>query len=308
MSTPKISVIVPVYNVEKYLPRCIDSILAQTFTDFELLLIDDGSRDRSGEICDEYAKKDNRIRIFHKENGGVSSARNIGLDNARGEWLAFIDSDDMVDTDYLTLYGYEDADVIEKNYCVCDGNLKRKKFYPVEERIFNTQKDYFHFYVNKRNNALWNKIIRRDLTLGIYFNNSVSVGEDFLFYIGFIAKVHRYKYSSVGCYYYFINQSVNSVMSKINSKQDERIRILWMNINNVNKILSSKELSYLRDGIIYNTYVISLFKNRHLMSKKDLQQLKVLFSRMTFRRLSFVWNKNKLKLYMYKFFLLVIGK
>ena len=93
--TPKISVIVPVYNVEKYLPRCIDSILSQTFTDFELLLIDDGSPDNCGKICDEYAAKDSRVRVFHKPNGGVSSARNLGLDNARGEWIAFIDSDDF---------------------------------------------------------------------------------------------------------------------------------------------------------------------------------------------------------------------
>ncbi|MGL5015770.1 MAG: glycosyltransferase family 2 protein [Bacteroidales bacterium] len=94
--TPKISVIVPVYKVEKYLPKCIDSILAQTFTDFELLLIDDGSPDNSGAICDEYAKKDSRIRVFHKENGGVSSARNLGLDEAKGEWVWFVDGDDWV--------------------------------------------------------------------------------------------------------------------------------------------------------------------------------------------------------------------
>lgn len=98
---PKISVIVPIYNVEKYLSCCIDSILAQTYTDFELLLIDDGSSDGSGKICDEYAKKDIRIKVFHKENGGVSSARNVGLDNARGEWVAFVDSDDTLDVDFL---------------------------------------------------------------------------------------------------------------------------------------------------------------------------------------------------------------
>ena len=83
---PQISVIVPVYNTEKYLHRCIDSILSQTFTDFEVLLIDDGSTDSSGEICDEYAAKDSRVRVFHKENGGVSSERNMGLDNAYGEY------------------------------------------------------------------------------------------------------------------------------------------------------------------------------------------------------------------------------
>ena len=80
-----ISIIVPVYNVEKYLQRCIESILAQTFADFELLLIDDGSKDKSGEICDNYALKDKRIKVFHKENGGVSSARNLGIAKAQGE-------------------------------------------------------------------------------------------------------------------------------------------------------------------------------------------------------------------------------
>ena len=98
-----ISVIVPVYNTELYLHRCIDSILSQTFTDFELLLINDGSTDRSGEICDEYAGKDKRVRVFHKENGGVSSARNIGLDEARGEWIAFVDSDDWVSPKLLEI-------------------------------------------------------------------------------------------------------------------------------------------------------------------------------------------------------------
>lgn len=84
MSNPKISVIVPIYNTEKYLHRCVDSILSQTFTDFELLLIDDGSTDSSGAICDEYAVMDSRVRVFHKENGGVSSARNLGIGNRKG--------------------------------------------------------------------------------------------------------------------------------------------------------------------------------------------------------------------------------
>lgn len=99
MSSPIISVIVPVYNTEKWLRRCVDSILAQTFTDFELLLIDDGSTDGSGAICDEYAGIDSRVRVFHKPNGGVSSARNLGLNNARGEWISFVDADDWI---YLT--------------------------------------------------------------------------------------------------------------------------------------------------------------------------------------------------------------
>ncbi len=114
----KISVIIPVYNVEKYLHRCIDSILAQTFTDFELLLINDGSKDNSGKICDEYAAKDSRVRVFHKENGGASSARNLGLDNAKGEWVTFVDSDDWIAAEMyhnmLDKAKGEDADIV---YC-----------------------------------------------------------------------------------------------------------------------------------------------------------------------------------------------
>lgn len=89
-----VSIIVPVYNAEKYLSRCVDSILSQTMKDFELLLIDDGSQDESGRICDEYSEKDARVRVFHKPNGGVSSARNLGIDHAKGKYIIFIDSDD----------------------------------------------------------------------------------------------------------------------------------------------------------------------------------------------------------------------
>lgn len=97
---PQISVIVPVYNVEKYIHPCIDSILAQTFTDFELILVDDGSPDNCGSICDEYAKKDSRVRVIHQINSGVSAARNHGLEIARGQYICFIDSDDMLHAEY----------------------------------------------------------------------------------------------------------------------------------------------------------------------------------------------------------------
>lgn len=108
-----ISIIVPVYKAEKYLHRCVDSILAQNYADFELLLIDDGSIDNSGIICDTYAAMDVRVRVFHKENGGVSSARNLGLENARGEWVTFVDSDDWVEKTYLEdLISNSDADFI----------------------------------------------------------------------------------------------------------------------------------------------------------------------------------------------------
>ncbi len=96
---PIISVIVPVYNVEEYIHRCIDSILAQTFKEFELILVDDGSPDQSGKICDEYALIDSRIKVIHKKNGGLSDARNAGLEVAQGEYIGFVDSDDFIESD-----------------------------------------------------------------------------------------------------------------------------------------------------------------------------------------------------------------
>lgn len=114
-----ISVIVPVYNAEKYLHSCIDSILRQSFKDFEIMLIDDGSKDGSSAICDEYAAKDSRIRVFHKPNGGVSSARNLGLDNARGEWVTFVDSDDWIAPTFLELL-LESANKNHADICMCD--------------------------------------------------------------------------------------------------------------------------------------------------------------------------------------------
>ena len=102
---PKISIIVPVYKVEPYIHKCVDSILGQTFTDFELILVDDGSPDNCGKICDEYAQKDSRIKVIHKENGGLSDARNAGIDIAKGEYIGFVDSDDWIEPDmYKLLY------------------------------------------------------------------------------------------------------------------------------------------------------------------------------------------------------------
>ena len=123
IQAPLVSIIVPVYNAEKYLNRCVDSILSQAMTDFELLLIDDGSKDNSGRICDEYATKDARVRVFHKPNGGVSSARNLGLDNAIGKWITYVDADDRCSCEYLEhllAKTDEETDLILSYAVVCD--------------------------------------------------------------------------------------------------------------------------------------------------------------------------------------------
>ena len=138
---PKISVIIPVYNAEKYLYRCIDSVLVQTFTNWELLLIDDGSKDSSGVICDEYAAKDTRVKVFHKENGGVSDTRNYGLDLAQGKYLMFLDSDDFwLRNDVLEMLigkaEENDLDIIRGEYSAMleDGTLAWNREISAERR------------------------------------------------------------------------------------------------------------------------------------------------------------------------------
>ena len=131
---PKISIIVPVYNTEKYLHRCIDSILAQTYTDFELLLINDGSTDSSGAICDEYATKDSRVRVFHKENGGVTSARSLCVNNSKGDWVSFVDSDDTIKDCYIDVLSggiEDDIDIVVTKISsenILDGKCSNKLF------------------------------------------------------------------------------------------------------------------------------------------------------------------------------------
>ena len=120
MNSPLISVIVPVYNAEGTLRQCVDSILGQGNKDFELLLVNDGSNDNSPAICDEYSQKDNRVKVFHKPNGGVSSARNLALDVAQGRWICFIDSDDYITENYFDITSGNSDDILIKGYKTFD--------------------------------------------------------------------------------------------------------------------------------------------------------------------------------------------
>lgn len=308
MNNPKISVIVPVYNVEQYLPRCIDSILAQTFTDFEILLINDGSTDNSGKICDEYAQKDNRIRVFHKKNGGVSSARNVGLDNAKGEWLAFIDADDWIDVNYLIIENYNNADVIEKSYIICD-ELHTIYTCFAKNIKFNSQEDFFRWYVNKRNNALWNKIIKRELTIGHYFDNNVQMGEDFLFFLSFISQIQKYQYSTIGIYYYF--KRSDSATDSFANNLYKRIQVLWNNMSKVSEILHNDNMQDLRNGIIYHTYVWNLFRLAKYMKKNDIIRLKDIYKEMNWNKMKYIKISVRIKLYLSRLILngnMFIGK
>ncbi|MBT2679817.1 glycosyltransferase [Bacillus sp. ISL-35] len=219
---PKISIIVPVYKVEKYLHKCINSILAQTFTDFELILIDDGSPDNCGRICDKYARKDSRVSVIHKENGGLASARNAGLDIAKGEYIGFVDSDDWIESDmYELLY-----DLCTENDCDIS-NISSIIYF--KDRI---QKNGTHpLIVHQKSEAMkamlvgdlydevvWTKLIKRTLLEDIRFSEGM-VYEDTAFTYKVIHKSK--KVCSIGAPKYHYIKREESIMD--NAKKSIRI-------------------------------------------------------------------------------------
>ena len=202
--SPKISIIVPVYKVEEYLSKCIESIILQTYINWELVLVDDGSPDRSGQICDEYAEKDTRIRVFHKDNAGVSSARNFGLDSAKGEFVMFVDSDDWISTDCLQVC----VDEIEKDkldalqfgfISVTDGLEKscvKTSTIPLsgEKYIQN----------NSFNVCAGGGIYKREIIeeQKLRFPEELKLAEDQIFVLSFFKSARCIKYLDQGLYYY----------------------------------------------------------------------------------------------------------
>ncbi len=200
-----VSVIVPIYNSEKYLKRCVDSILSQTFSDFELLLVDDGSTDGSGSICDEYSAKDSRVRVFHKENGGVSSARNLGLDNARGEWITFVDSDDYLEKSFLAeLSEFEDVDFvisggrfINKGRNYAPQSISKMK---VEDDLPFMDEQLMQIYLR----TPWAKLYKHSIILqnNLRFDSCLYIGEDTEFNLRYMQSVECVGFSSEALYCY----------------------------------------------------------------------------------------------------------
>lgn len=290
---PKVSVIIPVYNVEKYLSRCIDSVLAQTFTDFEILLIDDGSYDNSGYICDQYAENDNRIRVFHKENGGVSSARNVGLDNARGEWIAFIDADDWISEDYLKQEYDVNTDIIQLGYNVISENGELIRTFKVQKKILTKQESIYKHFVQKRTNALWDKLFSYNVISKTRFNIKVSVGEDFLFTLSLMKTIKSYSFSTTGMYSY-INRD-DSTMGRINKRPRERLSIALQNIDNICKTINN--LHYLKNSILFSTYLNIIILNASLLTKEEKEYIIKLFSKIKLNTLKYVTLKDKVYIY-----------
>lgn len=214
MKQPKISVIVPVYNVEKYLRRCVDSILSQTFTDFELLLIDDGSTDASGSICDEYAQKYQKVHAWHLLNGGPSKARNFGIEKAVGDYLYFVDSDDWIEPSSLRdFFGNEttEYDVYFQSFVQhnLDGSVTREELL---ERIAvgeDVKEALSYLIINSKFGWTWIKILKRSILCeyNIRFDEHCSLQEDELLTLQYCQHIKSLVMRKNANYHYYIYNS-----------------------------------------------------------------------------------------------------
>lgn len=222
----RFSILVPVYQVEKYLPECIDSIRKQTFSDYEVILVDDGSRDMSGKICDQYAAIDTRVRVIHKQNEGLLLARRTAIGVATGDYLVFVDSDDMMEQDELdkinTVLEMYNSDIVLFNaYLYCDG--KKKIFFKdlFEERVYSGQEKKIFLSRMAHDfaiNGMWLKAVRREIIdkENDYRHCSyVSNGEDLLQSIALFDRMESIYYLNQALYNYRINnQSMTQNYSK----------------------------------------------------------------------------------------------
>lgn len=200
---PSISIIVPVYKVEKYLNRCLDSIIAQTFTDWECILIDDGSPDNSGEICDDYAKKDERFVVIHQENAGVSAARNAGLDITKGEYITFVDSDDWVENSFLQ---EQYSDIVSDDYdvCICGFVGNKKKRYQILN-CFEAKTKLFEEEGTGGYSVL--RLIKKEIINNVRYNTSIYYLEDTDFFYRLYNNCTKILWTDKPLYNYFDNEN-----------------------------------------------------------------------------------------------------
>lgn len=304
----KISVIVPVYNSDKYLKRCIHSIKFQTFKDWELILINDGSTDKSGCICDFYAKQDKRIKVIHKSNSGVSSARNIGIEKSKGEYITFVDSDDWIESDFFEKIVKEmekmNVPVLISGYLKDNGNITINRFKGKYKEIIDINKAQKEFFLcNKFSWAIYAKFYKREILDKIRFDSRFKIGEDMLFFWQVLNRVKKIGYLPLYKYHYDISAS-KTMTSDFSLKWFDGLKVKKIIYDDVKsnykelKILAKilyivemmilakkaikfekyntkKLVEYLQIKIRNNIYLIFLYPNSNIMSFR--QRLGMIF-------------------------------
>ena len=271
-----ISIIVPVYNVEKYLDRCIDSIINQTYKNIEIILVDDGSTDQSSIICDKYSKLDKRIKTIHKKNGGLSSARNTGLDIAKGNLLGFVDGDDYIDSNMIEeLYKNiikTKADIVICNFVRFDEEKETFNKYSKKKFIVEEKDKYNYLFNEYRIPTVvqWNKLFKKEVFKDIEYKKG-KINEDEFTVCSELNNAKRISYYLEPFYHYY--QRNNSIMGSYNINRFETIFEAYdsqinffKNKSMDNEIINTKLVRF--EAITYFLYMA----NKSNMTKKPLKK------------------------------------
>lgn len=252
-----ISVIVPVYNVEKYLDRCIRSIVNQTYKNLEIILIDDGSPDNSPQMCDEWAEKDSRIKVIHKQNGGVSSARNAGINAASGDYIGFVDGDDYIDPDMyevmLTEIIENEADAARCAIVRESSNGYKEEWGSNTSEIRIVNKKQLRCDIGEANGILpvhvGNKLFKKECLIGIRFNTCFKYSEDTLFNFQVSERISKMVYHDV-CRYHYVNNSDSVTHQQFDEARFDEHRVMDIIFSEAEKDV----LPYCVKGDIYKSF------------------------------------------------------
>lgn len=275
MKKDLVSIIVPVYNVEKYLSDCIVSICNQTYSQLEIILIDDGSTDSSGQICEQYRQIDNRIRVFHQKNAGAACAKNVGLDNASGEYICFVDSDDYISSDYIynLIHAIKDsnADIIECTFfTVFKNKVDRQTFKSSKERF--TSLEYLSEYIKDwKCSLLWNKLFRSSLLQNVRFKKGRRcIDDEFFTYKAVLNSKEIIRINKAIYYYRQRKSSVTNDLKFKNQKTKDFLDILIERYKLVTTRYPSLKKEYINCDIsnLYHAY------NNLYVNEENFKQLK----------------------------------
>lgn len=291
MENKCISIIIPVYNCEKYISRCLRSIINQTYKNLQIIVVNDGSTDNTLNICEDIARNDSRIEIYSKENGGVSSARNLGLKKVKGDYISFVDADDFLEVNMFSkmIYSLKDEDLIVCNFYIVDEKGNKENGKSIPNVILNKNETLIELLLNRLIiGALWNKLFKKSILENVEFNTSYTIGEDLLFEFFAINNSKKIKFISDKLYNYYVNS--NNVTSTSNYKKwDQVIEIC----NIIRKSISDKELIQYMDIKEFKTYrliIEKLLKSKKIKSD-DINMLKIYFKNS--KKFLKVFLKNK---------------
>lgn len=272
----KVSIIIPVYNVKEYLTKCVESVCNQSYGNLEIIIVDDGSNDGSDKVCNQLAKKDNRIKVIHKKNGGLSSARNVGIENATGELIAFIDSDDFISQNMIeqlvTCLQKTNASIACCNYKYYKSE-KHQKLHKVRAKsleIYNSKEairklfydDYYKFFA-------WNKIYDIKLFDDIRYPNG-KLFEDITTSYKLFSKCEKIVFLSEPLYFYRIREG-----SITRTHYDERVWDLKWAIDSIRQSTSDKEI--LIGCLLYELFLINNLMISNLAYKQEFKTFKINF-------------------------------